>query len=716
MPTVCTLGGFELPADAPIPWANVAGTKPAEHEIEVFPEDVKRILALRGPIELKCGKATWTNLWAIRESTGSDPYRASILVADRRWFWQRAHIVRRFNMRRRTGVFRIDANGSPELSRLEDNIAFARYSVTPSGEPWNTVSILRLVISDLAAFEAREASTRPEIRFEGEPQGVSPLNDVEVDAAGDAALAQVLGMIAGYSVRIDPDGAVVFFSTVSPDAGDAELEVLGEQFEGAGNARVVSHFNECPWRIRVLFTPDVELRFDYKDVQPNETAEADPNESLRRLKNVIPNPDYTLTIDGVAVPQETYVEADKLLAALPRIPGGARLTDLMLRKAMIPYCDIYQAICDLADFDITGNWRTRINVLMANFLQTFRIPRDWHDRALTWKAARLATVNQATGARAPAMAYGDYSLLTAMKRQLRQYLGAPNGSIEFARNFDGWAEEFSETSKPSPAKIDLDADIGVLRLGYQADPWKNFEMAFPAQLDNGTRIGVTRQSTALDGDIEYSLTFDSVLSANAFPPRLTSNHRVAVILTGTPAAPNDSRQLFAVDVIPDRDGVIYDTARSAKGPTMEVRVQPAYEVARLRWRDDRADDFGKLWGVIDGTPNLDGLCINKEPGSQDGVRGEGGRTVGASLDEIARSIAERIWASFVPHVQGSAEGDMNLDLVPRGWLDSVQHVVAPDGTMSSRATWPKRVQPLDWLNFISPSARAVILRQVYRGG
>src|SRR5258705_3295322 len=108
-PSTATLAGIPLLNSKPIRWSIREGVAPVIETFHIIPGEASGLskeravtLELKGPR----GGITFKNLWIIDFPPGPNPYIAAVTVADRRYWWQYPHVLRRFNMRRRVGVKR----------------------------------------------------------------------------------------------------------------------------------------------------------------------------------------------------------------------------------------------------------------------------------------------------------------------------------------------------------------------------------------------------------------------------------------------------------------------------------------------------------------------------------------------------------------------------------------------------------------------------------
>jgi len=193
-------------------------------------------------------------------------------------------------------------------------------------------------------------------------------------------------------------------------------------------------------------------------------------------------------------------------------------------------------------------------------------------------------------------------------------------------------------------------------------------------------------------------------------PKLTRAHKSAIIITAIPASSNKTANYFyRIGIRPsDVKDVLPEAAHAgllnARGPIMEIRVGPGIETARIAWHDDAATRIENIFGIgVSEGQEIDIAGLVHDRVLNDGIQA-------ASLQEIAKAIAARLYASLVDRVQGEMSGDMRADIKPQGWLSSVEIVINPSGTAFSKLQLPERIPPIDIWSFLDSSQRAIILK------
>src|SRR5690606_11843892 len=69
-----------------------------------------------------------------------------VRVADRRWLWGRKHIIRRYNVRRRTGDFRWVGGELINIDQFEPDVEYIPPSLKGGKTPWEPIDILKDIL------------------------------------------------------------------------------------------------------------------------------------------------------------------------------------------------------------------------------------------------------------------------------------------------------------------------------------------------------------------------------------------------------------------------------------------------------------------------------------------------------------------------------------------------------------------------------------------
>jgi hypothetical protein len=712
MATRATLAGFPLLGHGAFRWEFRPGVEPTLAEADFAPEHAAVLLdgELR-PLKLgieasDAAKIEIDGVFVIQELPGPNPRIRRLLLADRRWFWSRKHVRRSFNVRRRAGVSRAPSPGAPPVvDPVVDEVAYAPWSLR-DGTPWDAEQALRDVLEELDGFEAAEGG------LGGLDWGATgrldqvPFENLHLDDPGDQAVARLLAYLPEYQVVATPQGTILVYSRL--DQGETELmEPFGPEMVGAGHIELCSLERLRPREIRVLFTREAEVRFDFAETETGASVVQNPEE--RFAENVLPIPDFQLAVGGRTLAQGTWITIAQALAAWGPAPGIGPITVRTLRIGLVPFMDLWAGLELAGARDPDADWTARLAALQTHWRRTFRINRRWMDRIARLNAYRVATVDPVTGTRGPALAWSDYCLLNSLRSLIADIRGGHD--LRFAINQAAYPSggKLASARHASPARVEVvDPDQGIIRLEWLMDELRLHDTVMPGTIANNPSPDFGQRSGAIGFNVVLRSFDEDRL------PQFAAGYKAIVLLSAIPASPNDGRQLHAIAVKPA--DVMQDLPESLRsqlfrGPPMEVRVLPSLETARVAWVDDRKGDIEQLFGLggdPKSPPDLDGLLLND---------GAGGRRAQAgSLNEIAKAVALRVWAGFADRNIGSARfGLLAKDVVPRGLIDSISVEVDTTGVVSSGVETGRTPPKVSLFSLLPGDVRTFLLRLAQPG-
>jgi hypothetical protein len=717
-----TLGGHPL-LDGTVSWQLTAGVNPYITEFEVYP-DAADALAPEGgrltPVSLSIESpgapgVTIDFLYVLQKRPSGNPNTFLVRVADRRWFWPFKHVDHEFNVRRNIGVKRVKAGfNPPELDPLEPKIRYAKWSLN-NGYPWSAKQALEEVFETIKEAERETTGSAPGLEIDsniGKLTGTTlPLEDLKLQDDGAAAFKRIMDFIPGAQVTVEPSGKVSVYSTAT-GAEKATLDELLPEQEGGGHAAVVANSRTRPREIRVYFAPEVELKFTHTEPAVEGGSVARTAEDPY-TENVLPVPDYELSVPGIGkVAQGTYITIGQALQAWGAVPGGSQITLEAVRRAMIPYLDLWTGVRIGGLGDDKADWASRIAALQTHFRRTYRINQNVVQRVRQFRAYRVATINPQTGSRAPALAYQDWSVI-ATQRFIATQLGGGADSFAYAENFDGYPAGGSLSggdiiAAPIDVRV-VDSDQGIVHLDFRADPYRTHEVFLPGKIDN-----------IPTGKIKGGLVAWNTREGGQRVPELETGHEVVFVLTVIPASPNSKDRLFRLirgpsDVKKLLPNSLQGGLSNANGPPMDVFIGPGWETARIAWVESKGTRIKLALGigVSDNQPaipisTLGELVINVQDQFKTGPT-EG------SLDAIANAVAASIYAEHADRMEGSRTSYANDAATVQGFIESVIHSVLPSGEATTSATVSERVQPLDMMSMMPTSTRAIILKLATSG-
>lgn len=659
--TTAMLGDAPLLGSAVPQFAEKPGVAPVIERFEMRPEDIARIMQRGKPLDLvfeaEGRRVVVRKLYPRAPVPASRPDLAALEVSDIRGAWERTHVARRYNARRRTGDRRIVQTDQLGNALVVDDISYHPATLnppfTPHGRAWKAKEIVEDVL--LSIRDQLPNDWRFEYKI-GDLETSAPLEDVELDEPGDQALARVLRLIPGAAVKVI-DGVVHVYSQLADEA--PALSVLGPPIVGRGITIQSDYRYLRPAYVRVLFTREMEVRFDYND--PGSQGTSSRGVDDRFIENVLPLPDP----DIQDYPPGTWVTFEKafdLWGVNPLI--GQKLSHEQVQKRwlndefMAALADNAQAIAESQG--LTDLWLQRMAAVRRHYRQTYRINRRWVDRIIRLQPYRLAILDTENGTRAPAQCWQDFGVMYgARARRLGVQTGGRN---LIGNNIKGYNADLA-SAKPSPIEVRvLDADQGIVHLFFNLDPYQTFERITPCALDGIPDAAIN--------NAEMRPRFWAENRGGGSPvARLSDAHKAALLMSAVPAT-NSEQQFTVLHKYPGDVQALLPpgTLGEAKGPPWTVRIAPAVETARYAWKDSQAQVIEWAFGLAKREPlliarALQELLLN-----------------GVNIDALANAAAAVIYAGFRDREIGRRGDFLNPDAHVEGAIGSVTHSVGLDGS------------------------------------
>lgn len=704
-------------------WELRPGTRPYVCEVDVAGDAEKLLSGKALPVRLELGsKSTVVDGVYVTSARPSDrPGKARVELRDRRWLWEYSWITRGYNVRRAVGVYRAVDPGAPlVIFPLQPEFAYAPWSLREQVFTWSAIEILKDVLKVLAGDEGRFNGSTFSVHVDSDLEKrvtSTPVENLEIDGTGADAVEAVLRYLPGVQLRVEMNGDVTLYSAI--DGGDeVTASRLGPPLQGAPIPSRPSLARLRPSKFLVRFTYDCEVRFDFSDTGSDTSAS--PAVDSRYLENVAPVTDFSLTNNvGTVFCQDTWLQLELLLAAWGPAPFKSKartMTKADVRRSMAPFMSLLTALQQggLAQPDV--NWPARVGAIQEHFRQTFRLPRRWLDKCLCWKASRIPTVNPTTATRGTAGVWTDFFYLPSTRSLYQDALGGSD--LTYGTTVVGYPpDDLLASAGPRPPGVltVLDEDQGIFRVDFRADASRMHEQSLPSKIEidgENTLPGHFPKFSGPCGDAtkqaERGVAFDAIVEGGAATV-LTARHKLSVVITLTPApgvgatskAATDGKDpsFYEVEVTP---GMVpgFAGVESCLGPPMVVHVGASIETARVAWSDDAAvvAAIESVFGLgAGGSAALRAQVVNDGPaafpGLNPGARPPGDKSspgVGASLQLIARAVAQRGWAVFSDRTIGAWTTVMDGNHVPRGWIDSVRHQVTQQGELLTTVNFPDR--------------------------
>lgn len=677
MPVV-TYDGVPLLGADTIVWGLTSGTDPFTTSVEVE-AGIAQALAQKmvRPLDLVIEGATFRKVYLMEVHAGATPFTRRLILADRRWRWARTWIRKKFNWRRRTGNTRIAyGTGSSQLEALQeaDIIDYAPWSLN-SGTRFTAIEALDDVLSELgeSQYTLPVGANVNQMRIE----------HLTVDSAGDAALDRMLHFLPGSDVTVDRNGLTRIFTKLDSIAATVDnVGNAGAPVVGSGTLTQVDRSRLRPTKVRVYFTPEVEVRFDYTTASATAAQEKTDAESgdvsIGDLVNVGPSPDPKVgeVVRGTWTTFQDFYDLWAGSEIGQAKAGLGPINDEIVRrhaKRAHVSLEFLYAMDSGNQPDLT--WQSRIKVIRLHWRKTFRLHRTWIDRILTLKAERLAIIDQVTGLRPPAEAYADYIVKPSMRSLAKQKTGLQGTGW----TVEGYAENLAD-ARPVPAELRvLDAQAGVFTVQPQIDPWGE-----GAGIMFGALEGQA-PAEAVGGVVGKIALWESE------EVRLKKDWQLATVMTVTPAAPNSTGALFAVDVSPGDVEEFVGPVGSCRGELYEVRIPAGLTTAWFGWRDEDATQTRDY--LLRGGKPPTSLLLNK-----------------TIVRAVARAAAARVYERMLDRIEGRAAVPFNPRVVVDGSVESVMHAVSTSGAVLTGINCPPVSSAQDLDQYLPDSVRAVLER------
>lgn len=646
-------------------------------------------------------------LYVLSTAPGSHPERISVLVSDVRWKWNRKHIIRRYNVRRRTGQRRL-LYGQGDLDPLASStpdITYAKYSLKEEKQAWNARDVIHDVLAYVTEdfFEDKEVDVIYDVKSGNVeyPNSVS-VEGLELDDSGPYAIQRVLSYCPGLDVYIDDNGMCQIVQT--NDSSEEKIYTAikdGKVSEVAGPPLIthVSLRRTRPKSIDVYFTCEDEIRFDFIE---SEQANKTPSEKDRIIENVIEVTDGFIDIDGKRYVQGEYVKIDEKLFTEwnkrpPTTNTGASLPSFNSRVARETWFYGGYSFYLNSDLEIDQIWGRRISAFKKHYRQTFRINKGWMDRLRSIKNYRVSVIpiDPTTGTMARAAAYVDYAVIPTFRSVSKT--NSDHRLVVFNR--DGYPDQNSDilldqtsggyTLSQQQALVEIvDEELGIIRLNYQQGVYATDAEIVPSKVIGRN----SREDPAMhDPRDELKYLSDCVLS---------EDHKVAIVLTTAPASPNDLRQCYKITINPNDlsqtlPSKLFSKIQGADGPTMEVHVGAGVDTARFAWLDQYDDEIED--SIINGSPRVENCLINRE-----------------SLELVAKAYAATIYVSLADRFEGNAVVPIQSKAGITGRIGSVEHELMPDGVATTTYNLDPDYAPIDFWSLVPESVRRILRREVQK--
>lgn len=715
-----TLGGVELLAGGEVGWRFTTGVTPYQRVFVCHRSDLDRLLALRGedveleitndanpPVNFKVKR-----LSILRQVPTNHPDTAAVLVSDVRWKWKYKWIMRRFNVRRKSGVRRL-VSGDQVLEAQQattDATIYGRFSLLPPDyvNKWTARDVVRVVFGEVTDWTATPIDDHI---FDA----ALDVDDMMIDDNGMGAVSRVMSLLPGVTCRVNEEGITELYSAVDGKEEWIVNDFDGNTFVGATLPEEVSMAYERPSSFVIHYNCEDEVRFNFI-----EGVTRTVDDTSRYMKNVLPLP-VTTTINNVEYAAGTWMEiTDTLLLAWygtypPTTPmqniisqSLGPLTLSLLRQA---WCNGgWNIYVNAATSSISNDpiWGIIYKCLRDHYRQTFQISEYWVDRVIGFLPRRVSLLDPIN------MVWGKPSVWTnhAIKPTNRvigrtdadptslAYNRAVFSDTDLSSEIDDISPDSDQLkNKQAQAELSIvDPQLGVFHIDYFLDAYGKTLGIIPSCIE-GYDPGLAAGG---DGYELASARVDAPLKVETHC-RLKSTFGCSIILTCLTGSPNDLGQTWAQPVTYfEAKSVLPESVQKqifgAYGPEMHIHCE-GYN-ARFAWiHEQRKYITDYILGNVPRGPAASRMLVNDE-----------------FLTATAKAMAAKVYSAMVDHYEGEPMGFIpdqtasDTPLLPRGRVTAVDHIVRPDGVVYSRAELPPPRQGLDIWSLMPEFARRYLRR------
>lgn len=576
MTHTATYAGVRLPGYRMITWSLRVGTQPYRTSVEVSERVAEQLVPRVGlSSELVLGPKVFKGVFLLAIEPGSSPDRRRLVLADSRWLLKRRHVSKAFNLRHQVGTYR-PVGDRIEIAVLDPDVEYKRFTFRNNKTPYRASEVVEEVLSAAVPIGANALAGAVD----------QDVEELYVDGPGDVALAQALLYYHGVEPVVWHDGLLHLIYTLNHQE-EAILNRLRPHFNVSDVPQRVDLRHLRPRAVNVLFTREIEVRFDYFETVTSSGVE---NRRDPTLINVLKVPDAELALtDGTKVGYGTWLKVDDAIEAwnlTARPTAAPALSQRLLRQhatSSFRALRIRYTTTDEGEKDPI--WVARFNALQRHWRKTFQPIKEWRDRLLAVRANRVAVVNPSTGSRAEAAVYTDYLVkptwrgIGVDKRSSRR--------VDHGYQIEGYADDLNDaTLSPFDVTV-LDPHAFVFSVIGQTDPWGEAAEVFPGL------VGEVRNESGdlVGGDLPALNPGAFNREKEAFVALwerigLKDGWQMSVVLSAVPITPNSVKRFHRHTIVPQE--AVVDVG-GGNGPVMNIRVYPRRMTARFAWKDDQKD-------------------------------------------------------------------------------------------------------------------------------
>ncbi len=692
-----TLGRLTLKNASSISWALTPGVAPYATNVVVDAAEAGDVSSMVGaPFTLsvkgKSGEWEVQRVYVVDYSLGPTPHDMTLTLADKRYLWPRVHVLRRYNCRRKTGSTRLLTEGLPvNLPQVVSDYYYELATLKDGKSTWEANDSLQDILGVVDGEKAAGSF----------PRQIS-IQNCEIDDQGDQAVSRILSFCPGYNLFVDLSGRTQLLDETDFQAAQQLLSRMGDPVVGKGLANPTLYGGIRPSRVNVLFTVGQELKF----TSVTEGGTYSTRRDLTKfMENVIQVTDLSLSVGGRTVSRGMYITIDEALAAwgsisIPTGKNGTKATFGQLSHSLIQKLwfegQLESMLASLGNAVPDANWSARVAEIRKSYRQTYRISQYWMARIRALDPVRAAIIDPENGTRAPAYVTANYSYLPSTRGRL----WAANLQGYVINVTDAYSDDLA-TSKQSPASVEIvDGELGIFHLTFRKDYNNTQQEMYPCACESPLPAANFKKGA------KVPLTADGVRTQGAASFALASSHRVAIVLTAYPSAPNSNDQLFRVKVEPKEVSGFGVPIGNCTGPEWDVRIGPGMTTARFAWTDAQEAQIDKAFGVPQfPTPGqkpsyangdaLAGLLVDKD-----------------EVKAVAKAVAAALYSGMLDRITGQQAGLADGSIVPTGNAISVMHSLDADGAINSLVRFDRTSGRLNVEAFLPNSVRRRLFKMV----
>jgi hypothetical protein len=691
------LDSVPLPGWAPIHITRSSGAKADIWNIVVSAELAERFSKVVDFVKLSIEPEDGTPfsiepVIIIEVKGASMPGLRTIVVADRRILWEFVHVQRGYNVRKRSAVVRglketdasqpINLHKGPYPSEkwvLVGDARFQGWSLKNGDKVWTVTEILEDLKKaidpgwtwDLSALEDREIQ----------------LEEFELDDNGAVALQRVLHFLPGYNLRLETDGSITFYSEIT-DAERPTVSGAPPYVEVGRTIIDVKKAQSRPAYLRVLFTKEVELRFEFDEGLASLTR---PDE-VTQLVNVMRVPDMVMVHPRTKerLVRASWVEIDDYLTwitgetrPIPAEVYGWPSLELFRRWRSTNFEMPARAYTEGYGYS-DAVWAARWDEFLVAWRHLFMISPFGRSRFHSFKPMRASIWSSEHGVRAPAEVYMDWVSFPSDKGSVYLSKGWGGNSSQSTYK-EGWNANLADAAiAPYDVEV-IDEENGILGIIPRLNPYGMNEQLIPGYPNSEEKSPLA--SLAMIRALRYFVT-------------LKSGHKMSLVLSVVQAAPNDERKLHVRKVMPSEvEAVIGRKIGECNAPPMDVRIGPAggWWTAKFAWSD--ADASAIRGSFLDEGPEQTAIPLNLLCNTD-------------LVDGLALATAAKVYTTMLDRSEGSAIVPWLPDAKLEGRLEHITHSMETDGLSNTLLFCPPYRGVIDAWAWLAPDLRKTLLRQV----